>query len=197
MHKYKVNINNFCPEFKLISVFCENKCYVTCTSKIIEYWWQFILKSLARPQERREYQKEVISKSLIKTGKFLFNKKSKKGDYFDNTSKITLIHFLISVAKHQLFSIISMPGKDVSSCLAIDINISTWMSQKFWDILVMWDTIQQLQMPLLKLWRWWTTLEWETQSSPDTLWVLLIRFLSIVVQSAGAIEYTDCTSVEG
>ena len=40
-------------------------------------------------------------------------------------------------------------------------------------------------MPLPRLWRWWTTLDCKIPSSPDTLWVLLIRFDSMT-------EYRFC-----
>ena len=47
------------------------------------------------------------------------------------------------------------------------------ISQKFWNILVMWGTIPQLRILLLRLWKWQTTLDSEMLRSPDTLQVLL------------------------
>ena len=57
--------------------------------------------------------------------------------------------------------------------------INTWVSQKFCNILVMWDMIQLLQMLLLRLWRWQTSLDWDMLSSPDTPQMLLIEFASM------------------
>ena len=54
--------------------------------------------------------------------------------------------------------------------------INARVSQKFCNILVKWGTIWWLQMHLLMMWRWWTTLDCEMPSSPDTLQVLLIGF---------------------
>ena len=49
-------------------------------------------------------------------------------------------------------------------------------NQKFFNILQTWGTIRQLQMLLLRSWRWRTTLDIEMLSSPDTLRVLLTGF---------------------
>ena len=55
----------------------------------------------------------------------------------------------------------------------------TRVSQKFYNILVIWGTIWALQMLLLWLRRWQTTLDCKILSLPDTLWVLLSRFASV------------------
>ena len=47
---------------------------------------------------------------------------------------------------------------------------STRVSQKFCIILVIWGTIQQLWMLLLRLCRWGTILDSEIMSSPDSIW---------------------------
>ena len=47
----------------------------------------------------------------------------------------------------------------------------------------MWELIN-LNLILLRLWRWWTTLDCEMPSSPDTLLVLLTRFASMAWSTA-------------
>ena len=44
--------------------------------------------------------------------------------------------------------------------------------------MVTWGTIWQLQMLLQKLWSWLTELDCELLSSPDALWLLLVKFAS-------------------
>ena len=58
------------------------------------------------------------------------------------------------------------------------------MSQKCCNILVACSTIRQLRIFLLRLWRWWTTLDCEISRSPDTLWALLAGFVSITWSTA-------------
>ena len=64
-------------------------------------------------------------------------------------------------------------------CIYIYIYIYIYKS-KVSQYVVMCNTVGQLWMLLLKFWRWWTTLDWEVLSSPDTLSELLTRFYSIV-----------------
>ena len=59
------------------------------------------------------------------------------------------------------------------------VSLNMTVSQKFWNILVTWGPIQLVQMLLLNLWRCQTILDSEILSSPDTLQVLLIRFIYI------------------
>ena len=59
-----------------------------------------------------------------------------------------------------------------------------WRNQKMCNILVTWDTILQLQILFLRLWRWWTTLDCEILCSRDTLQVLLAGFASMVWNTA-------------
>ena len=53
------------------------------------------------------------------------------------------------------------------------------VGQKLCSILVMWGNFRQLLILLLRFWRWWTTLDWEMPSLPDTLWVLITGFVSL------------------
>ena len=53
------------------------------------------------------------------------------------------------------------------------------VTQNFCNSLVMKGTIQQVWILLPKSWNWWTTLDGETLSSPDTLLVLLTGFISM------------------
>ena len=46
---------------------------------------------------------------------------------------------------------------------------NTMVSQKFCNILIMWDIIWQLQMVLLSWWRGWNTIDCRMLNSPDTL----------------------------
>ena len=55
---------------------------------------------------------------------------------------------------------------------------NTRANQKFWNILVMWGSIWQFQMLLLRLWRWWTTLDCEILNLFYSLQVLLAGFTS-------------------
>ena len=52
------------------------------------------------------------------------------------------------------------------------------VSQRFCNILVTWVTIQPLWLLLRRSWRWPTILDWAIPNSPDTLWVLLDRFVN-------------------
>ena len=58
------------------------------------------------------------------------------------------------------------------------------MSQRFCNILVTRDTIQQLWMILLRFWRWWTTLDCQMLSSPDILCMSLTGFASVAWSTA-------------
>ena len=51
--------------------------------------------------------------------------------------------------------------------------IFTGVSQKFCNIIITQGTIQQFWLLLPRSWRWWTILNCETPSLPDTLWICL------------------------
>ena len=57
--------------------------------------------------------------------------------------------------------------------------LGQWVVQKFYNILVLWRTIWLLWMHLQWLLRWWTTLDCEMPSLPDTLQVVIGEFTSI------------------
>ena len=50
------------------------------------------------------------------------------------------------------------------------------VSQKFYNILIRWSMIWQLQLLLPRLWRWHTTIYWKISSSFDTFQELLAEF---------------------
>ena len=61
----------------------------------------------------------------------------------------------------------------------IYIYIYIWLSQKFCNILLTWGMIQQVWMFLPRLWRWKAPLSCVMPNSPNTLWVLVTRFVSM------------------
>ena len=54
--------------------------------------------------------------------------------------------------------------------LSSKVSDCTRMSQKFCNILVTWGTISQLRIFLVRLGKWWTTLDNEMPSSPDPIY---------------------------
>ena len=64
---------------------------------------------------------------------------------------------------------------------------NTRTSQKFCNILVVCGSIRQLLMLLPRSCRWWTTLDSEMQSSPDTLRVILTGFASLSTASKSTV----------
>ena len=67
-----------------------------------------------------------------------------------------------------------------NASIVINLNSHITMNQKFCNILVTWGTIRLFMIFLPKSWRWWTPLNCEKPSAPDTLWMLLTGFTRVV-----------------
>ena len=73
---------------------------------------------------------------------------------------------LISRYNSKQYFIMSNPYSKFTLFIEWPSYIYSWMSLKFSNILLMWDTIRQLWLLLLKKWRWWSTLDCKMLSSP-------------------------------